>query len=226
MKNGSDPVAQALVVIPVAVLSQALLRCAFVKGYLKVEGVIERSVRQHERREHAERSGEPSNETSKLKLELNDWACGLAAGTGFGGMHAVMIFGTLLASEAGMEGTLYQPSCKAMPSLVNSAILAFFFSILDFVLMFLTFYGMRRRISPDHGASKGTSVILVSMIFHAATSFASVANRAQNGCAVSLPMVAAIVTLSVVLFAIKIAPNYLPKSQRERLDPTFTSIHD
>ncbi len=226
MKSGSNSAAQPLLLIPVAVISQALLRCVFVRLYLKVEGVIERSIRKHERTGRPERNGDNTNETSKLSLELNDWACGLAAGTGFGGMHAIMLFGTLLASEAGMEGTLYQPSCKAMPSLVNSALLAFFFSILDFVLMLLTFYGIRRRDSLDQEQYKGSTAILISMLFHALASFATVINRSQNGCAVSLPLVAFIVSISVAYFAIKIAPIYLPKLQRDRMVIHSTAVRD
>ena len=229
MKSGSNSAAQPLLLIPVAVISQALLRYGFVKLYLKVEGVIEHSIRQHERTGHPERnrgSTTGNNETSKLSLELNDWACGLAAGTGFGGMHAIMLFGTLLASEAGMEGTLYQPSCKGMPSLVNSALLAFFFSILDFVLMFLTFYGVRRQQSLDQGQYKSSSALFISMLFHALASFATVINRSQNGCAVSLPLVALIVFISVAFFVTKIGPIYLPKLQRDRIIGHSTTVRD
>jgi len=85
------------------------------------------------------------SESAQLRLELNDWSSSLAAGTGFGGMHAIFLYGTLLASEAGNVGTLYQPSCAVMPSLANTAVVACLFSLLDVVWMMWTFYGMRRR---------------------------------------------------------------------------------
>ena len=87
----------------------------------------------------------PASESAKLRLELNDWSSSLAAGTGYGGMHIIFLYGTLLASEANNVGTLYQPSCEVMPSLVNSAIVSHLFSLLDIVWMMWTFYGMRRR---------------------------------------------------------------------------------
>ena len=87
----------------------------------------------------------PASESSKLRLELNDWSSSLAAGTGYGGMHVIFLYGTLLASEANNVGTLYQPSCEVMPSLVNSAAISHLFSLLDIVWMMWTFYGMRRR---------------------------------------------------------------------------------
>ena len=87
----------------------------------------------------------PASESAKLRLELNDWSSSLAAGTGYGGMHVIFLYGTLLASEANNVGTLYQPSCDVMPSLVNSALVSHLFSLLDMVWMMWTFYGMRRR---------------------------------------------------------------------------------
>lgn len=83
------------------------------------------------------------SESALLRLELNDMSCSIAAGVGFGGMHAVLLYGTLLASEGGRLGTLYQPSCSFMPSLINSAFMAFWFSILDVVWMMIAFYGVR-----------------------------------------------------------------------------------
>jgi len=93
----------------------------------------------------SDNDGEPQADSAKLRLELNDWSSALAAGTGFGGMHSFFLYGTLLASESGNLGTLYQPSCEIMPSLVNSAIMAYMFGILDVFWMLFTFYGMRRR---------------------------------------------------------------------------------
>lgn len=83
------------------------------------------------------------SESALLRLELNDVSCSIAAGVGFGAMHIVLLYGTLLASENGRNGTLYQPSCAIMPSLANSAIMAFWFSILDVVWMMVAFYGVR-----------------------------------------------------------------------------------
>ena len=87
----------------------------------------------------------PASESAKLRLELNDWSSSLAAGTGYGGMHIIFLYGTLLASEANNVGTLYQPSCEIMPSLVNTAVVSYLFSLLDILWMMWTFYGMRRR---------------------------------------------------------------------------------
>lgn len=87
---------------------------------------------------------EGPSESQQLKLELNDVSSGIAAGVGFAFFHTVMLYGTLLASENSRTGTLYQESCTMMPSIFNSAIMAFFFGILDLVWMLMTFYGMRR----------------------------------------------------------------------------------
>lgn len=155
------------VIIPVSVLCQAFFRCGFVKLYHKVETVIEESIKSHEEeeeersamlrrrnRENHNGTGDDEEETESrgtkqvsesalLRLELNDVSCSIAAGVGFGGMHSVLLYGTLLASENSRNGTLYQPSCAFMPSLANSAIMAFWFSILDVVWMMVSFYGVR-----------------------------------------------------------------------------------
>jgi len=141
------------VIIPTSVIAQALSRCAFVHCYHKVETVIEKSIQRHEQLERQSQSNSNSNddndneepsESQQLKLELNDVSSGIAAGVGFAFFHTVMLYGTLLASENSRTGTLYQESCTMMPSIFNSAIMAFFFGILDMVWMLMTFYGMRR----------------------------------------------------------------------------------
>ena len=156
-----------------SIAAQFVTRAGFVWLYHKVEHSVERSVRRHERAEERVRAEAaaarrrrrrmdgnsengngavddddeppPASESSKLRLELNDWSSSLAAGTGYGGMHVIFLYGTLLASEANNVGTLYQPSCEVMPSLVNSAAISHLFSLLDIVWMMCTFYGMRRR---------------------------------------------------------------------------------
>eukprot|EP00547_Thalassionema_nitzschioides_P000076 CAMPEP_0194210980 /NCGR_PEP_ID=MMETSP0156-20130528/9221_1 /TAXON_ID=33649 /ORGANISM="Thalassionema nitzschioides, Strain L26-B" /LENGTH=197 /DNA_ID=CAMNT_0038938401 /DNA_START=31 /DNA_END=621 /DNA_ORIENTATION=- len=135
---GDHPV---FVLLP-GVISQFLMRCGFVKLYHKVEEVIEGSIERHQQqhRQNAttnhRQPGDSTNEwteSARLRLELNDWACGVAAGVGFGGMHAMLLYGTLLASEVGNVGTLYQLSCLGIPGLMLSAINALVFSVLDMI---------------------------------------------------------------------------------------------
>uniref|UniRef100_A0A7S1ZI65 Uncharacterized protein n=1 Tax=Trieres chinensis TaxID=1514140 RepID=A0A7S1ZI65_TRICV len=261
-------------IIPPAVVCQFLLRCGFVKVYHRVEAVIQKSIRKHERHEaeqvrrrqeqqRQENNNENHNraeegadnvaaptsaglsETAKLRLELNDWSCGIAAGNGFGGMHAVLLYGTLLASESSAVGTLYQDSCSFMPSLVNSAIIAFLFSILDMILMLLTFYGMRRRkdgyarnsvnVRPEGsgGASVcagripllrfpdtawgGNLALIVAFFAHLAAGFATVPNLKQNGCLVSLPALAGVVGLTAIIFVSGVSGHFLPDIQGRRM---------
>lgn len=145
------------IIIPTSVLSQAFARCAFVHCYHKVEAVIQKSIRRHElqnRRSSHSQSDQNGNgnqsdddeptESEQLQLELNDASSGIAAGVGFAFFHTVMLYGTLLASENSRMGTLYQDSCTIMPSIFNSAIMAFFFGIMDIIWVLMTFYGMRR----------------------------------------------------------------------------------
>lgn len=104
-------------------------------------------------------------ETNALQLQLNDLSCSLASGCGYALLHSLFLYGTLLASESGEAnsynegvyaggggstghgGTLYQESCGGIPSLINGALIAGMFSILDVMWMMLCFFGMRRRSS-------------------------------------------------------------------------------
>uniref|UniRef100_A0A7S1ZJJ0 Uncharacterized protein n=1 Tax=Ditylum brightwellii TaxID=49249 RepID=A0A7S1ZJJ0_9STRA len=242
-----------LIVIP-GVIVQCLFRCGFVIMYQKVESVVKKSVARHESHINANRrlnnndnsdTNVPESETARLNLELNDASCGLAAATGFGGMHSLLLYGTLLSSEGGNGGTLYQPSCSAMPSLVSGALIAFLFTILDAVWMLLTFYAVRRRklphypnTAPIHSNSccnrfavpndaKGAKIALgVVLLSHSAASFATAFNDMNNGCVISLPVLAVIMVLTVVFFSVSVMNHYLPTnsiSERNQLDSQRTS---
>lgn len=224
-------------VVP-GVICQALVRCAFVKVYHHVEGAIRKSVANHEREtEAAERrrrereqasssgtngadrvgasaSGESSAggdahaETNALNLQLNDAACGISAGAGYGFMHALFLYGTLLASESGESnagGTLYQPSCSVMPSLVNGAIIACFFSVLDVVWMMLAFFGMRRRqlyLSELGGGRLASGGALASFLPLPGSFLHGFSEDAKGGNAALGTMV-----LSHLLASLVLAPN-------------------
>lgn len=214
-------------VIPIlfpGVLMQFIWRCLFVIMYHKVEKVIEISIARHEERE------EEFHESAKLRLELNDWACGIAAGTGFGGMHSVMLYGTLLASEAGNLGTLYQDSCPEIPSLALSALNACFFFILDIFWMLLTFYGMGRRKQEEGmppalhwgaligNSKRGGNIALASaFLTHFGAAFSTAPNRSFDGCHISLPLLASIVIITGLIFWGGVSKIYLPANQRQRI---------
>lgn len=232
-----------VVILLPGVLFQFLMRYYFVSIYHKVEKVIETSIEQHaqqvQQQQQSTQNGEAANdgeetwtESARLRLELNDWSCGLAAGTGFGGMHAFLLYGTLLASEAGNLGTLYQDSCPGIPSLLVSALNAFFFSILDIIWMLLTFFGMRRRAQADgeeveisHGfgamlgntRGSGTNALLLCLGTHLLASFSTTFTVADNGCRASLPTLAAIVLGTVFVFVWGVSRTYLPLKQRRRV---------
>jgi len=243
----------ASLLIP-GILSQFVMRCAFVKLYHKVEGVIQMSIEHHERTHPVEQdetsssSGDqqPLSETSRLRLELNDWVSGVAAGTGFAGMHAIMLYGTLLASEGGNIGTLYQDSCPAVPSIVQSAITAFFFSIADVIWMLLTFFGMRRRrmypangedFQPlfvskvwgallDNGRFGGNMALLATLVSHSAAALVTTFNMTDNGCVLSLPLLGAVVVLVALFFRGGLSRIYLPDTaQRSVGDSEMTQRH-
>lgn len=188
--------------------------------------------RTHSRGSSADRSREKSSwtESAKLKLQLNDASCGIAAGVGYGGMHAIMLYGTLLASEMSHGGgILYQSSCPQIPSLVVSALYAFSFTVLDVFFMLFTFFGMRRRRTYHRGQhaenqvvaigswfgdsrNGGNLALLVCLVMHALASTVTMSNFFNYGCVVSLPLVAVIVLTTTYLFWAGVGRIYMPQT--------------
>lgn len=214
----------ALIIIPISIISQALCRYGFVDIYHRVEKVVEHSI-QHEvekRRAHDSNSNvnidTPYN--TKLRVHLNVVSSGIVAGVGFGGMKTVMLYGTLLASEVSRLGTLYQPSCS-LPSLVNSALLAFLFSNLDIIWMMICFYAKTTDNSPwsfRRGALGRKAALTVMLLSHLAASLATTPNNfmKSNGCLVSLPLVLFVLIGTSIFYWFFCEGTYL--SRRIRLD--------
>ena len=141
-----------------------------------------------------------------------------------------MLYGTLLASEAGNLGTLYQDSCPEIPSLALSAMNAFMFSLLDIVWMLLTFFGMGWR-KQEEGLPQalawgalfgnlrrgGNTALATVFVTHLAAAFSMAPNRSLEGCHLSLPLLASIVVLISLLFWAGVSKIYLPANQRQHL---------
>jgi Aph-1 protein len=167
-------------------------------------------------------------EAAKLRLQMNDASCGIAAGVGYGGMHAILLYGTLLTNQAvNNAGVLYQESCPSIPSLAVSAVYCFCFSILDVFWMLFTFFGMRRRQLFHRGESAegqvlsvggwlgdsrngGNIALLLCLVTHYVASLVTVANRWDYGCRVSLPAVGAMVLLTAYLFWAGVGRIFMP----------------
>jgi hypothetical protein len=216
------------------IIFQFIFRCAFVALYHKVEAVIAYSI---EKTEEEQRQGEadlsePTDiTTAKLKLELNDVASGVAAGTGFGGMHAILMFGSLLAYETSDLGILYQPSCPYLPSLLVSALNCFFFFFLDIFWMLFTFFGMRRRLIFPRGGGTlhdmnpsrrwfgayygntragGNSALLTVLTTHTLAAGFTIFNVFQYGCVLSLSLVPVVLVVVAWNFWAGVSSIYNP----------------
>jgi hypothetical protein len=228
------------------VFFQFIFRCAFVTLYHKVESVIDFSLEKTEEEQgratsarNTRNDDSDDNDTTertdiqavKRNLALNDAACGLAAGTGFGGLHAILLFGSLLASESADAGVLFQPSCPRLPSLLVSAINTFCFFFLDILWMLLTFFGMRRRLLFPRGGgfladinpmrrqfgayfgntrTGGNQALLVVLISHFAAAGLTTFNSFQHGCVVSLSSLPVVVLVVAWLFWSGVSKIYMP----------------
>lgn len=228
------------------VICQFIFRCLFVSLYHRVELVIEQSIEKGEQEGEQEGGDSSELEAAKLKLELNDVACGLAAGTGFGGMHAILLYGTLLASESADLGVLYQPSCPYLPALIVSAMNCFHFCVLDVFWMLLTFFGMRRRLIFPRGGGTlneinpwrrkfghyfgntrtgGNMALMTVLIGHLFAAGFTTFNQFQYGCAFSLSLVPVVVIVTAYLFWSGVSKIYMPlpnSTQRLSLPASFS----
>lgn len=213
-----------------------MMRSLFAKVYQTVEAIIEASIEksEEEEREHQEQSGNRSDDTvqtAKNKLALNDVACGIAAGVGFGGMHAILMFGSLLASETFDSGILYQPSCPKVPSLVVSSLNAFCFFFLDIFWMLFTFFGIRRRVLFPRGGgalsdinplsrpfghyfgntrSGGNQALMTVLITHVLAAGFTTLNSFQYGCMFSLATLPLLTIVVAYVFWCGVSKIYLP----------------
>lgn len=242
-----------------SILFQFIFRCAFTALYHKVERVIQLSLQKQKHEEevkqrqeqqpdvsadaHRLRNDRNNNgavgtwtEAARLRLELNDSAAAVASAVGFGGMHAIVLYGTLFASEVSSNvGVLFQDSCPKVPSLAVSALMANMFSILQVFWMLLTFFGMRRRLLFHRGQSAitaddapvaadvavvggwlgnsrsgGNWALLLTLLTHTAAALVTTTNGFANGCRISLPSVGGILLVTAYLFWAGCSRIYLP----------------
>jgi len=238
-----------------AVLCQFLVRVGFVKLYHQVEQAVQESIAVSEAEREENSSGDDNASTgtdpdvaatAKLKLELNDAASGLAAGVGFGGMHAIVFFGSLLASETATTGVLYQPSCPYVPSLAVSALNCCSFFFLDIMWMLFTFFGVRRRVifprgggnlndmNPRHrqfgsyfGNTRmgGNMSLITVLVSHFMAAGFTTFNQYNHGCTFSLPLLFSTVLSVLWLFRAGISKIYKPlpySNQRLSLPASFS----
>lgn len=231
-----------------------IFRCLFVSTYHKVETVIEASIEKSEEERSGASDDDDNNNNgnndsigvSKKRLALNDAACGLAAGVGFGGMHAVLLFGSLLASETSDVGILYQPSCPKVPTLAVSGINTFCFFFLDIFWMLFTFFGMRRRVLFPRGGGAltdinplsrrfgsylgntrmgGNNALMLCLITHACASGFTTFNAFQYGCVFSLTTIPLLTLIVAYVFWSGVSEIYLPlkhSNQRLSLPASFS----
>lgn len=123
-------------------------------------------------------------------LPLNDMTTSLAAGLGFGTMHALMMAGSLIAASGG-EGTLFEDSCPHIPLVLTVALTALGFTVLDIIFMILGFLAERKR---------SNSLISVIVVLHLAAALSTLANTNDDGCIASMLLLVTVVIISGSFF--------------------------
>jgi hypothetical protein len=173
----------AVLMAAVGVIVQEMGRFALVSVYRRTEKIIiavsasEESI-----------TSSPPFLGVAMRFPLNDWSSSLAAGVGFGTMHALIVFGSVLAASEG-PATLYEGSCCGVPMLLLYAVLALAFVMLDVMLMCIVFHAERR----------GDRLMQCFVVgSHLAASFATLFNQVEEGCTISLPLLVLVVLVTVL----------------------------
>eukprot|EP00903_Cladosiphon_okamuranus_P013536 g12608.t1 len=124
-------------------------------------------------------------------LKLNGVSSSIAAGVGWGLIHAVILVGTALSKHMG-PGAAFSPSCPHVPSVIVSALSAQAFVVLDLVLMAAAFAAAR---------SENAGLMCYSFGLHFLAALTTGFNFVDGGCAVSLPLLYAVVVVSAIALA-------------------------
>lgn len=83
--------------------------------------------------------------TSKHQLPLHDLTSALAGGVGFALMHALMMYGSVLAASTGARGAAFSSSCDSIPLVFSAALSTLALTLLEVALMVVAFDGYRKR---------------------------------------------------------------------------------
>lgn len=162
-------------IIIISVILQEGFRYLFIFGYRKTELMIQRS-----------------SPHSNQAFPLNDLSSSLAAGVGFGLMHSLLFYGSVLASGQG-SGVYFDDSCPTVPLILISALTSLAFFILDIIWMCLGFIADRYR-----------SWILgsVIIILHLFAGLITLTNINSSGCKVSLSLLLITILISLGLLSL------------------------
>lgn len=172
--------------VPFGVLCQEIARYCFFVCYAKAEGSF------------------AVVGTNAISFPLTDLYSALAAGLGYGGLHTILIYGTIVFNSLG-PGTFFADTCPDFSVFVLSAWLAFCFGILHMELMILAFDAYRRKSWPR---------IVFFIILHLATACMTIVNLDQSGCLIALPLIFGLVLVGAVMTIFVISrPNYRSKRQ-------------
>ncbi|CAM9884156.1 unnamed protein product [Pylaiella littoralis] len=124
-------------------------------------------------------------------LRLNGVSSSIAAGVGWGLIHAVILVGTALSKHMG-PGAAFSSSCPHVPSVVVSALSAQAFVILDLLLMAAAFAAAR---------SGHAGLMCYSFGLHFLAALTTGFNSVEGGCAISLPSLYGVLVVSAISLA-------------------------
>lgn len=121
-----------------------------------------------------------------IVFPLVDFWSAMAAGVGFGATQTLIYYAPMVAHSMG-PGTLFSSQCSALSSFTSAAANAALFNALHIPLMILAFDAYR-RVNLWH--------ISAVWVLHGAAAGLTILNQIEEGCKMSLPLIAAVVLIA------------------------------
>jgi anterior pharynx defective protein 1 len=146
--------------------------------------------------------------TNGVLFPMSDFYSSVAAGLGFGFMHSLLLYGSILSNALG-PGTLFADTCPYFSTFVVSAWTACFFGILHVALMVIAFDALRRK----HVARR----MLLHVLLHTLAIGSTAVNTAEGGCLYALGslLVVVMITGMFAVFTVNQRDYQSRKSHRD-----------
>lgn len=170
-----------------AVVFQEIWRALFFRAYQKTEEAL-------------------LSTGQNAAVPLNDASSAVSAGVGFGTMHAVIVFGSVISNSID-QATVYTDKCPAMSLYLMLALQQLCYSLFHVALMVIAFSAYR---------SKSPWQTFALIVLHLGGQSTTILNDTQGGCTTAIPLLAAITVLSLMLvwFLLRLTGNRMFRPSR------------
>jgi hypothetical protein len=127
--------------------------------------------------------------SQRSEVPLSDLSSSFSAGTGYGLMQAIIVFGSVVENAFG-NGTYYTSQCTSLSLFTLTALTTCFVSMMQVAWMIIGFNAYRNK-SPFR--------LLLLLVLHLGSSMTSLLNQQQDMCLVNIGVQCLIMFLSIVV---------------------------